>query len=234
MAGVGLSVWGFTPRTYVVKTEPKPLPSLAAPTWHPATPVPSSTVPESNVVIPASAPISADFPTLKNKDGSTFDTLTLAGPGKSNPIQPWTKTENDAFNGIVTPPKPWWSTVVYDTTVDGGGLFGTDAQSSGRLLAHTTPNGWNPVGAFQGIRDLQLGDPVGITTANGKICYKVQAKTTVRKDLLNVEFSKHFLSGIAYIICCDRLATDKSDNATTSNLVVTIQFSQQLTNSGSC
>jgi hypothetical protein len=206
-------------------------PHATAPVWHhvKATPVPQSAVPKSNVVIPASAPVRLQIPSIN------FDSSKLAGKGISNPIQKWTKAMNDAANGEATPPGPWWSSVIWDSTVAGGGLFGTDAQSDGRILAHMTPNSYNPLGAFQGLRNVHLGDPVVITTQTGKLCYHVVASDTVKKDLLNVVYDKKVvLKGIVYLITCNRLETDHGTRATTENLVITLRLNQQQTNTGSC
>jgi hypothetical protein len=191
--------------------------------------VPQSAIPESAVVIPASAPVRLQIPSID------FDSSKLAGKGTSNPIQQWTKAMNDAAHGEATPPGHWWSSIIWDSTVAGGGLFGTDAQSNGRLLAHMTPNNYNPLGAFQGLRDVHIGDPVVITTETGKLCYNVVASDTVKKGLLNVVYDKKVvLKDIAYLITCDRLATDHGNGPTTENLVLTLQLNQQQTNTGSC
>jgi hypothetical protein len=221
---MGGALWSGATRT----STPPP---AVVPTWHPveAAPVPRSAVPESNIVIPASPPVRLQIPSIG------FDSSTLAGKGKSNPIQEWTEAMNNAANGEATPPGPWWSSVIWDSTVAGGGLFGTDAQSDGRILAHMTPNSWNPLGAFQGLRNVHIGDSVAITTQKGKLCYNVVASDTVKKDLLNVVYDKTVvLKDTAYLITCDRLVTDTGNRATTENLVITLQLNQQQTNTGSC
>jgi hypothetical protein len=192
------------------------------------TPVPPSAVPESNVVIPASAPMRLEIPSIN------FDSSKLAG-GTSNPIQQWTKAMNDAGNGIVTPPGPYASSIVWDSTVAGGGLFGTDAQSNGRILAHTTPRDWNPLGAFTSLNLVHVGDPVVITTEKGKLCYEVtKSDGLTRKNQLNVVYDKEkVIPGVAYLITCNR-TSDNPHGPTTNNLVITLQLNQQQTNTGSC
>lgn len=141
---------------------------------------------------------------------------------------------NNAANGEVDPPGKWESSLVWDSTVAGGGLFGTDAQSSGRILAHTTPWSWTKQGAFQHLRDVLVGNPVAITTETGRLCYNVVKLDTVRKSQLNVVYDKEKVTlGIVYLITCDR-ARDYGNGATVNNLVVTLQLNQQQTNTGSC
>jgi hypothetical protein len=204
-------------------------PPAVAPTWHPveATPVPQSAVPESDVVIPASAPVRLEIPSVD------FDSSKLGGK-TSNPIQQWTEAMNNAANGEVTPPDPWDSSLVWDSTVAGGGLFGTDAQSSGRILGHTTPWSWSKLGSFQSLVDVHVGDPVAITTQKGRLCYTVAKSDSVRKSQLNVVYDKEAVTpGVVYLITCDR-ARDYGNGATVNNLVVALQFNQQQTNTGSC
>ena len=141
---------------------------------------------------------------------------------------------NDAYNGEVDPPGRWESSLVWDSTVAGGGLFGTDAQSSGRILAHTTPWTWTKQGAFQHLRDVLVGNSVVITTETGRLCYNVVKSDTVRKSQLNVVYDKEKVTpGVVYLITCDR-ARDYGNGATINNLVVTLQLNQQQTNTGSC
>jgi hypothetical protein len=207
-------------------------PHATAPVWHhvKATPVPQSAVPKSNVVIPASAPVRLQIPSIN------FDSSKLAGKGTSNPIQKWTKAMNDAANGEATPPDPWWSSVIWDSTVAGGGLFGTDAQSSGRILAHTTPETWSPVGPFTYLKRVHLDDLVIITTANGgKLCYNVtKSDSSVPKGQLNVMYDKGKVTkGVVYLITCYR-PDGQNTGPTVNNLVITLQLNQQQTNTGSC
>ena len=199
--------------------------------WHPVevTPVPQSAVPESNLVIPASTPVKLEIPNL------SFDSSTLAG-GTSNSIQQWTKAMNDANKGEAEPPKPWHSSLVWDSTVAGGGLFGTDAQSSGRILAHVTPWSWDKdkQGAFQHLRNVRTGNPVVITTKKGRLCYNVVKSDSVLKPQINVVYGKDVVvQGIVYLITCDR-PENYGEGATTHNLVVTLRLNQQQTNTGSC
>lgn len=142
---------------------------------------------------------------------------------------------NDA-DGVVTPPGPWGSSIAWDSTVAGGGLFGSDAQASGRILAHTTPWSWQKdnQGAFQNLRDVKIGNPVAITTDKGRLCYTVAKKDSVLKDQINVVFDKEKVTpGIVYLVTCDR-ARDYGNGSTVDNLVVSLQYNQQLTNTGSC
>ena len=225
VAGVAISAWTFFSPS---QEKPAPPPSSAS-VWHPVevTPMPQSAVPESTVVVPASAPVRLEIPNL------SFDSSKLAG-GISNPIQQWTKAMNDAYNGEVDPPGRWESSLVWDSTVAGGGLFGTDAQSSGRILAHTTPWTWTKQGAFQHLRDVLVGNSVVITTETGRLCYNVVKSDTVRKSQLNVVYDKEKVTpGVVYLITCDR-ARDYGNGATINNLVVTLQLNQQQTNTGSC
>lgn len=223
----GLATWAwsyFSPRP----TTSAP-PHSTASVWHPVevTPVPQSAVPESDKVIPASAPVRLEIPSIG------FDSSKLSG-GTSNPIQEWTKAMNDAAHGEATPPGPWESSLIWDATVANGGLFGTDAQSSGRILAHTTPWTWDKLGAFQHLRDVHIGDAVAITTEKGRLCYNVVASDTVRKSQVNVVYDKDKVTpGVVYLMTCDR-ARDYGNGATVDNRVVTLQLNQQQTNTGSC
>lgn len=226
VAGLGTGIWSF------LSPQPqKPaLPSTAS-VWHPVevTPAPQAATPESNVVVPASAPVRLEIPTIG------FDSSKLAG-GTSNPIQQWTKAMNDASNGEVTPPGKIESSLVWDSTVAGGGLFGTDAQSSGRILAHTTPWTWDKAkqGAFQHLRDVHEGDSVAITTEKGRLCYSVVKVDSILKPQINVVYGKDaVVQGTVYLITCDR-TRNYGEGATTHNLVVTLQLNQQQTNTGSC
>jgi len=200
-------------------------PAAVAPTWHPVALVPQPAVPESDVVIPASAPVSLEIPTLD------FDSSKLSG-GTSNPIQQWTDAMNNAAHGEVTPPGPWESSLVWDSTVAGGGLFGTDAQSSGRILGHTTPTQWDKLGAFQTLPKVHIGDPAVIVTEKGRLCYTIVKSSTVLKSQLNVVYDKEtVLPGIVYLITCDRPA-NYGNGPTIDNLVLTLQLNQLQTNVG--
>lgn len=213
-------------------------PPAVVPTWHPIvgpSSVPQPAVPEKkNKVVQASAPVRLEIPSLVFKDGKSFDSSTLAGPGTSNSIQQWTKAMNDAYNGQVTPAGHYESSIVWDSTVAGGGLFGTDAQSNGRLLAHTTPRDWSPLGAFNPLDQVHIGDIVAITTQKGRLCFKATKNESVPKDQLNVVYNKEVvIAGVVYLITCDR-TPDNPHGPTKDNLVVTLQLNQQLTNTGSC
>lgn len=227
VVGLGIAFFGFS---NAVKVIPAP-PPVAAPTWHPveATLVPLSAIPENDVVIPAGAPIKLEIPTI------SFDSSKLAGEGVSNPIQQWTEAMNLAHQGQATPPEPKSSSLIWDSTVAGGGLFGTDAQSSGRILGHTTF--WNrpPISAFNTLVDVRVGDPVAITTENGKLCYTVErSDNTISKDSLNAVYGKETVTeGVVYLITCSR-AKDDNTGPTDYNLVLTLQLNQQQTNTGSC
>lgn len=140
---------------------------------------------------------------------------------------------DDASNGEVTPPDS--TTLVWDSTVAGGGLFGTDAQSSGRILAHTTPRDWSKLGAFTNLNLVHIGDIVAITTEKGKLCYNVtRSDATTPKPQLNVVYDKEtVIKGVVYLITCSRTA-DNPHGPTKNNLVLTLQLNQQQTNTGSC
>jgi len=145
---------------------------------------------------------------------------------------------NDApeNNGIVTPPEPWTSSLVYDSTVAGGGLFGTNAETNGRILAHTAPWGWPELGPFNLLIDVKEGDPVAITTSEGRLCYTViVVDKEVPKGQLNVKYSKTEVNPLlAYLITCSRDKDLPDWLATTENLVLTLQLDQQATNTGGC
>lgn len=225
VAGLGTSAWSFlSPHS-----EKPALPSTAS-VWRPveAPPVPQSAVPESDIVIPASAPTRLEIPTIG------FDSSKLNGGGTSNAIQQWTQAMDKAVKGEVDPPGNMATSLVWDSTVFGGGLFGTDPQSSGRILGHTTPWSWDKdkQGVFQHLRDVKIGDPVAITTEKGRLCYSVAKVDSVLKPQLNVIFDKT-AQGEKLLITCDR-ARNYGEGATSHNLVVTLQFQQQQTNTGSC
>lgn len=217
---------GFTTE----RTIPAP---LVIPTWHPiAVPssVPQPAVPE-NKVIPASAPVRLEIPNI------SFDSSMLGGR-TSNSIQQWTKAMNDAAHGVVTPPGAYNTSIVWDSTVAGGGLFGTDVQSNGRILAHTSPYDRALVdqGVFNPLDKVRDGNPVAITTANGgKLCYNVlKVDKLTPKDQLNVVYNKEtVIPGLVYLITCSR-PEGQVNGATKNNLVVTLQLNQQQTNTGSC
>ena len=200
--------------------------------WRPApepTPISPTAVPEEDKVINASAPLRLELPTIG------FDSAALVPEGQSNPILEWTQAMDDANGGFVRPPDPWESSMVYDSTVAGGGLPGTNVATTPRILAHTSPWEEPVLGAFNFLPDLKIGDPAAITTAEGRLCYKVIATETVLKDLLNVVFDKKEVRpGIVLAISCNRPEDLKGWFATTENRVVTLQLDQQATNAGGC
>jgi hypothetical protein len=201
-----------------------------------------TTVPD--VVIAASAPLSIEFPSY----GFNSNDLKLPS-GQQEAIMQWTEQDNAAHNGVLTPSEPYSSSLVWDSTVNGGGLFGTDAQSSGLIAGHTTPYSWPETeqGVFQDLNLLQVGDPVVITTANGRLCYFVkevdfstpkQATVMVDGVAVNAVDAKYSFAtpipGIAYVVTCYRASIGDDGRPTTFNLVVVLQLDQAVTNAGSC
>lgn len=224
-AGAGLVTWSI----HGLSDLSSPPPQSAAPAWHniTATPVPTLVASESNRVIAPSAPLRLEIPSI------SFDSSKLAG-GTSNPIQQWTDAMNRAHDGQVDPPDPWDTTLVWDSTVAGGGMFGTGTQTNGRILGHTTPWNWSRLGAFNHLQDVREGDPVAITTANGRLCYNVMKSETITKQRLNVVHDKQtVVPGIVYLITCNR-PRDQNNGPTTQNLVVTLELNQPQTNAQSC
>jgi len=222
-AGVVLTTpafYGTAPPTHIPGSARLP---VETPTSTPA----ATNTPD--VVIASSAPTRLEIPSIG------FDSAAL---GNGGPLVEWTQEMNDANNGTLTPGKPWGSTVVWDSTIAGGGLFGTDAQSNGIIAAHTTPWTWKELGAFQFLIDVRVNDSVAITTTNGKLCYTVTEEATIiPKGQAGAKYRFHDVAqvkpGIAYLITCSR-ERDAGNGATTENRVVTLQLNQQLTNTGSC
>jgi len=226
-AFAGTAVVLMTPAFYET-TAPVHIPGSARlPVETPAPIAISSDVPD--LVVPASSPTRLEIPSIG------FDSAAL---GDGGPLVEWTQEMNDANNGTLTPGKPWGSTVVWDSTIAGGGLFGTDAQANGIIAAHTTPWTWKELGAFQFLIDVRVNDSVAITTANGRLCYTVTEEATIiPKGQAGAKYRFHDVAlvqpGIAYLITCSR-ERDAGTGATTQNRVVTLQLNQQLTNTGSC
>lgn len=179
-------------------------------------------MPEEDATIPASKPERLEIPSIG------FDSAKYE-------LTEWDQAKDDANNGVVDP-QPWATAVVWDSTVFGGGQPGTDSSGAPpRFLAHTTPASWSTQAPFSHLREVRVGDPVAITTERGLLCYNVVDSGTVYKTELNVVYSKEIpLPGIVLLITCDR-PPDLSDyEATKDNLVITLQLSQQSTNTGSC
>jgi len=190
-----------------------------------------------DVVIKADVPLRIEIPAI-GLDSAEF--CTKKG---DNPIIKWTMAMEVAAGNKFVPPDPFNCTFAWDSTLAGGGLFGTDAACPGTIAGHTTPNGWPDEyqGVFQNLRDLKVGDVVAVSTKNGKIFYRM----TVRDSLLKGETGLKYRSfttdecasiedgSIMYVAACDRNEDDDTNNATTRNLMLTMQVDQKLTNAQS-
>jgi len=202
--------------------------------WEPViVPTPDPTVEAlPDVVRHASLPTRIQMPTLKKIPGMPdgFDSALLFPKGQASSISRWTRQMNDDEGGILRPRGDWSKTIVSDDTVPGGSLFGTDAEHGGVIAGHTTPNGWDPLGVFQHLKDLRIGDPIAITTAEGVSCYTVDYidTKTLKKD------AGKFRNGDdSWLLACYR-TTEADNEATKYALAVRIKLDQQQTNTGSC
>jgi len=235
VVGLGL-IAGILTNAYVRSMTPPP---VAVPTWHPveAAPVLPSAAPEEDVEYKAAIPLRVQVPSVD------FDSEAVVPKKATNVITEWTKAMNDAYNGVVQIFGPWDSALVWDSTVKGGGLIGTDVETNGRIIGHTAPWGardqktGDPIlGVFNPLHGVKEGDIVAITTKAGTLCYNVKKKDTdTPKDKLNVVYPKDEVHpGIVYLITCYRPEDWPDEYATVNQLVLTLELNQQSTNAGTC
>ena len=207
-------------QTVVVQTEPSAV----------ATPRP----PDAPDVIVKAGPASRlEIPDIN------FDSAKLCSKAGKHKIMEWTQAMNVANDYVLSPPEPWSCTVVWDSTIAGGGLFGTNAQANGIIAAHTTP--WDrpekDLGAFQYLYKLKVGAEVAITTPNGKVFYTVvKAPKAIPKGEAGAKYRSidpaDVVEDIVYLFTCNRGAPNPGVAATTENLFVTLKYNQELTNRG--
>lgn len=168
-------------------------------------------------------------------------------PGQVDTIEPWTFDDNRDHNGQLTP-GAFESSIKQDLTVPGGGLVGTDtlATTNPLIAGHTTPYYWEKLGVFQPMINVIVGNTVAFTTPNGRMCYVVtgvdnttskSARVMVGEVEMSAVDAKYRyatpIPGRAYIVTCYRPDVN-STGPTTENLVLILQFNQDLTNTGQC
>jgi len=211
---------GAVDQTVVVQTEPSAV----------ATPRPPDA---PDVIVKAGPADRLEIPDIN------FDSAKLCSKAGKHKIMEWTQAMNVANDYVLSPPEPWPCTVVWDSTIAGGGLFGTNAKANGIIAAHTTP--WDrpkkDLGAFQYLYKLKVGAEVAITTPNGKVFYTVvEGPKAIPKGEAGAKYRSIDPAGvvkdIAYLFTCNRGAPNPGVAATTENLFVTLQYNQELTNQG--
>lgn len=223
-----------------ISVDPQTLP------FAPTTPRPPDAL---DVVVKDSVVTRLEIPAIgfdSETAGQKFNPKAKRVPDDSlkHPITQWTQAMNVANGYVLSPPVPWNSTVVWDSTIAGGGLFGTNTKCPGLIAAHTTPY-WKDVpveelGAFQFLWQLKPGDEVAITTTKGRIFYKVSVKPTpIPKGEAGARLRSSDPAtcdgprGRVNLVTCSRGKPNPGTAATTENLVVVIEVDQELTNRGS-
>jgi len=219
--------------------KPTPAPSPTRVEVEAPTPAPT-VVPD--VVRAEAPPLRLEIPTANGFDSDKLDIPA----NQTERIMQWTAQDNRDHDGQLFPPEPASTSLVWDSTVEGGGQFGTDAQTSGLIVGHTTPYNREKLGVFQGLRLVAPGDYAAITTVNGRLCYKVTlVDTSIRKDSYRMVDGKRLYEvdekyryapprpGIIYLVACYRL-DDGNNGPTTNNIVVVLELDQSVTNAGSC
>ena len=206
-----------------------------------------TTVPDVDI---ASGPITGlEF------DSVGFNSANLVLPSwQTEPIIRWTEQDNIANNGKLTPPNPDSSSIVWDSTVPGGGEVGTDVQTSATIVGHTSPyrKAGEPLGVFQPLMKVEVGDPATVVNAHGRLCYTVAAvDETIRKDsiidtngngvidkgdMYEIDAKYRYadpVPGTIYVITCSRL-NDGNNGPTTHYRVLVLKINQGAINAGSC
>ena len=197
-----------------------------------------------DIVYAAGVPTRLQIPTR------SFDTDTLVLPAtQTERIIQWTQEMNMAHGGGINPPQPWSTSVVWDSTVAGGGLFGPSADTRHVMACHVTPNTWpeDKIGACQTLLKAEAGDPVAVTTTEGLLCGRITKVDVIPKNnKIKVGERWMYLSDYKYrlspptpeewfvIGLCNRLEDDQTTNATTENKFLIIQYDQDQTNTGAC
>ena len=205
-----------------------------------------TTVPD--IVIEADVPIGLEFPSVG------FNSANLNLPaGQTEQIIPWTELDNKATGGALVPPVPDTTTIVNDTTVPGGGVIGTDAQSSATIAGHTSPyDGRAESAVFQPLMEVKEGDPAVAVTKNGRVCATVvKIDSTVRKyaqldtngngvidELDEYEINVKYryappVEDVFYVVLCNRLNNGYT-GPTTNLRVLVLEINQGAINAGSC
>lgn len=238
-SSVTLGAWIFTDPIFRNDPVAAPIPEF---TPNPD-PTPTAAPPDIPDVVSAAAMVTRiEIPYIN------FDSNNVVLPaGQVDTIEAWTEADNKAHNGQLTP-GAFESSIKQDLTVPGGGLVGTDTLNiTNPLLAgHTTPYDWQKLGVFQDMIHVIVGNTVAFTTSNGRLCYVVTGvdSTTPKnesvwvdgKEMSAVDAKYRYATptpGVAYIVTCYRPDVN-STGPTTENLVLILQFDQDLTNTGQC
>ena len=182
-----------------------------------------------------------------------FDSDALVLPAaQTERIIEWTAAMNKANNYRLEAPEPGSTTMVWDSTVTGGGLCGANVQTSCLITGHTSPNVWKVQGVFQPLMKVLPGNPIALTTETGLLCgYVDHIDITSKSEKVDVDVNgdgateSEYLSdykyrlgpaqpGFWYIAFSNREPDDKTTNATTHLRVLVVRFDQDQTNTGSC
>ena len=222
--------------------QPAPPAAMPMPTH---TPVEHVDIPDTTPPVLPDIVIDCGLATALKAPSVGFDSDTLVLPAyQTERIIQWTDTM-DAANGYeLDPSGPPSTTIVQDTTVKGGGCYGTNAQTSGIIGGHVTPNTWQTLGVFQPFLESEVGDPIALSTTNGLLCGEIVETDVIPKKVwVNGEWvhpvdEKYRRAeprpGYWYIMLCMRYENDLSTNATTELLILTVQNDQAQTNTGAC
>ncbi len=212
--GLGISSVLTSPSAPPLDTEPVRQEVTAAP-------IPS-TAPEEDVVIPVSATVRLEMPTI------AFDSYDFTGQGVA--LDEWTQEEDDAQNGTVRPPDKM--SIVQSTASESEcyGQVGTDSTEPFCIYAHS----WVTRAPFNHLWELKVGDPVAVTTLAGRICMTVSQSLPVPKgDFDDVLLAIKYQAD-GWAVTCDRDKDYPKDQATVDNRLVGFQIDQQATNAGTC
>ena len=200
-----------------------------------------------DIVPEPAAPIRLQVPSVE------FDSDALVLPAnQTERIIKWTDAMNKANGNRLEAPEPGSTTMLWDSTVTGGGLCGANIPTSCLITGHTSPNVWEKKGVFQPLMKVQPGNPIALTTETGLLCGFVDhIDITSKKEMVDVDIDGNgvtesvYLSdykyrlgeaqpGFWYIAFSNRELDDMTTNATTHLRVLVVRFDQDQTNTGAC
>lgn len=187
-----------------------------------------------DLVIPAGPVTRIELPAI---GPNGFDSNTLISESVPQPITEWTAARDKANHFTLEPGLPANSSIVWDSTVPGGGLVGTNVQTSALFAGHVTP--WkkdiSELGVFQYLLDSKLGDPAAISNEHGRMCFTLIEYDVIDKGESVQEKYRTAppVEGVIYIAACYRVRGDNI-GPTEQNLVLSFQLNQDKTNTGSC
>jgi LPXTG-site transpeptidase (sortase) family protein len=165
-----------------------------------ASAAPGPSTPASPVGVPPAPAIAQGAPRL----------LEAPAIGLRAPVTAYTAADVAEHDGAVKPPTldavSWWT---------GGGTPGTDTANTVYLFGHT----WKGPAVFNRLTELEVGDDVYVTTANGRLHYVVDGSFTVAKPALGTHPAVTAAQpGRLLLIGCYRETGEEAH--TTENVVV--------------